>query len=104
MLHVFVLHQVLEYFLNEVRILALADMVIPTSTALVVGNLIRFISGKLGLLLRVEYLLEGMRLTEAEELLLLDLVPLNLELLHLNYRLLEKDSYEIKLRVLKVNL
>lgn len=92
MLHVFVLHQVLEYFLNEVRILALADMVIPTSTALVVGNLIRFISGKLGLLLRVEYLLEGMRLTEAEELLLLDLVPLNLELLHLNYRLLEKDS------------
>jgi hypothetical protein len=91
-LHVFVLHQVLEYFLNEVRILALADMVIPTSTALVVGNLIRFISGKLGLLLRVEYLLEGMRLTEAEELLLLDLVPLNLELLHLNYRLLEKDS------------
>ena len=67
-------------------------MVIPTSTALVVGNLIRFISGKLGLLLRVEYLLEGMRLTEAEELLLLDLVPLNLELLHLNYRLLEKDS------------
>lgn len=92
MLHVFVLHQVLEYFLNEVRILALADMVIPTSTALVVGNLIRFISGKLGLLLRVEYLLEGMRLAEAEELLLLDLVPLNLELLHLNYRLLEKDS------------
>lgn len=92
MLHVFVLHQVLEYFLNEVRILALADMVIPTSTALVVGNLIRLISGKLGLLLRVEYLLEGMRLTEAEELLLLDLVPLNLELLHLNYRLLEKDS------------
>jgi len=91
-LHVFVLHQVLEYFLNEVRILALADMVIPTSTALVVGNLIRFISGKLGLFLRVEYLLEGMRLTEAEELLLLDLVPLNLELLHLNYRLLEKDS------------
>jgi len=91
-LHVFVLHQVLEYFLNEVRILALADMVIPTSTALVVGNLIRFISGKLGLLLRVEYLLEGMRLAEAEELLLLDLVPLNLELLHLNYRLLEKDS------------
>jgi hypothetical protein len=91
-LHVFVLHQVLEYFLNEVRILALADMVIPTSTALVVGNLIRLISGKLGLLLRVEYLLEGMRLTEAEELLLLDLVPLNLELLHLNYRLLEKDS------------
>jgi len=91
-LHVFVLHQVLEYFLNEVRILALADMVIPTSTALVVGNLIRFISGKLGLLLRVEYLLEGMRLTEAEELLLLDLVPLNLELLHLNYRLLEKNS------------
>jgi len=79
-------------FLNEVRILALADMVIPTSTALVVGNLIRFISGKLGLLLRVEYLLEGMRLAEAEELLLLDLVPLNLELLHLNYRLLEKDS------------
>ena len=92
MLHVFVLHQVLEYFLNEVRILALADMVIPTSTALVVGNLIRFISGKLGLLLRVEYLLEGMRLAEAKELLLLDLVPLNLELLHLNYRLLEKDS------------
>lgn len=92
MLHVFVLHQVLEYFLNEVRILALADMVIPTSTALVVGNLIRLISGKLGLLLRVEYLLEGMRLAEAEELLLLDLVPLNLELLHLNYRLLEKDS------------
>jgi hypothetical protein len=91
-LHVFVLHQVLEYFLNEVRILALADMVIPTSTALVVGNLIRLISGKLGLLLRVEYLLEGMRLAEAEELLLLDLVPLNLELLHLNYRLLEKDS------------
>jgi len=91
-LHVFVLHQVLEYFLNEVRILALADMVIPTSTALVVGNLIRLISGKLGLLLRVEYLLEGMRLTEAEELLLLDLVPLNLELLHLNYRLLEKNS------------
>lgn len=67
-------------------------MVIPTSTALVVGNLIRFISGKLGLLLRVEYLLEGMRLAEAKELLLLDLVPLNLELLHLNYRLLEKDS------------
>ena len=92
MLHVFVLHQVLEYFLNEVRILAFADMVIPTSTALVVGNLIRFISGKLGLLLRVEYLLEGMRLAEAEELLLLDLVPLNLELLHLNYRLLEKNS------------
>ena len=92
MLHVFVLHQVLEYFLNEVRILALADMVIPTSTALVVGNLIRLISGKLGLLLRVEYLLEGMRLAEAEELLLLDLVPLNLELLHLNYRLLEKNS------------
>jgi hypothetical protein len=91
-LHVFVLHQVLEYFLNEVRILALADMVIPTSTALVVGNLVRLISGKLGLLLRVEYLLEGMRLTEAEELLLFDLVPLNLELLHLNYRLLEKDS------------
>jgi len=91
-LHVFVLHQVLEYFLNEVRILALADMVIPTSTALVVGNLIRVISGKLGLFLRVEYLLEGMRLTEAEELLLLDLVPLNLELLHLNYRLLEKNS------------
>ena len=92
MLHVFVLHQVLEYFLNEVRILAFADMVIPTSTALVVGNLIRLISGKLGLLLRVEYLLEGMRLAEAEELLLLDLVPLNLELLHLNYRLLEKNS------------
>ena len=92
MLHVFVLHHVLEYFLNEVRILAFADMVIPTSTALVVGNLIRFISGKLGLLLRVEYLLEGMRLAEAEELLLLDLVPLNLELLHLNYRLLEKNS------------
>lgn len=67
-------------------------MVIPTSTALVVGNLIRLISGKLGLLLRVEYLLEGMRLAEAKELLLLDLVPLNLELLHLNYRLLEKDS------------
>ena len=67
-------------------------MVIPASTALVVGNLIRFISGKLGLLLRVEYLLEGMRLAEAKELLLLDLVPLNLELLHLNYRLLEKDS------------
>ena len=92
MLHVIVFNQVLEYFLNVVSILALSDMLIPTAAALIVSDLIRVISGELGLFLWIEYLLEGMRLAEAKEFLLLKLVSLNFLLLHLNYRLLEKDS------------
>jgi hypothetical protein len=67
-------------------------MLIPTAAALIVSDLIRVISGELGLFLWIEYLLEGMRLAEAKEFLLLKLVSLNFLLLHLNYRLLEKDS------------